>query len=553
MFFQIIGIGIFALTSVYLFAFALVFFHTREIYLITPSDAVDVLRNPNFFSEISTVIAVAFVFILLYMYIKSEYKKYQHLRENRIYSVSLQELAQIWGADRIDTIIKETIPVLYLKNFTQDRTRDFVVKYMEKNMRFFPQEKLEIIFELLKILEAEAISIPSVASKFRSDPEKTGNYQAIITPDGKTSYDVFHDVTLFNHTMNVVEKAIEFLKDKDPISFETSMCDGIIVSLAHDIGKLHKISQFNKEYPDEILTQNPHQAISKMFFGEMWAGYANIEDAIYNHHSAPNSTSLLTRMIVYADKEARKMEMLAWQLKRNEEKRNTSEDAQEQGATTKTTEPTKEDAGNKEETEKPSAPVENSGKKSRASKRDKTKENESEVDEQNAEKANYEIAPPMTDKEPFKVQYDTPESIDFTDELEAKIISDLRANINVYTLENPKGIHSISYKDTILFSVTFYNNIIKKHIYTDGTDSNLAKKIGMFISATFYDKDYLRYMQRDAGCSTFFLTIEKKQYKFMSVPFKAEVFNMNTFELDAKKDDWLKGIQISEFRAGIQG
>ena len=60
-------------------------------------------------------------------------------------------------------------------------------------------------------------------------------------------------------------------------------------------------------------------------------------------------------------------------------------------------------------------------------------------------------------------------------------------------------------------------------------------------------------MQRDAGCSTFFLTIEKKQYKFMSVPFKAEVFNMNTFELDAKKDDWLKGIQISEFRAGIQG
>lgn len=552
MLYQLVGMAVFALTSVYIFAFALVFFQTRELYLLTPYDAIDVLRNPIFFGQITTVLAVTSALILLYLYIKSEYKKYQHFRENRIYSVSLQELAQIWGANRINTTVKETIPVLYLKNFTQERTRDFVVKYMEKNMRFFPQEKLEIIFELLKILEAEAVSIPSVASKFRSDPEKSGNYQAVITPDGKTAYDIFHEVTLYNHTMNVVEKSIEFLKDKDPISFETSMCDGIIVGLAHDVGKLHKISQFNKEYPDEILTQNPHQAISKMFFGEMWAGYINIEEAIYNHHSAPNSTSLLTRMIVHADKEARKMEMLEWQIKRNEEKRTTAEEPQEAKSSFEPKEASNvvEDEGD--------VPVVNVEKKSRTRERNKAKNPQPILEElvdveKPDEQKKYEIAPPASsDDTPFERQYDTPESIDFNDELEAKIIHDLRQNINVYTLEKPQGIHSVSHNDTVLFSVTFYNSIIKKHVYVAENDDALIKKIGMYISSVFFDKGYTQHMHKDAGCSTFFLSINKKQYKFMCVPLKAEVFNMTSFELDGKKDAWLKSIEISEYRAGAQ-
>ena len=555
MIYQFLGITLFVMVAVYSFTFALVFFHTKQIYLLTPYDVVDVLRDPAFFAHISTVIAVLSALLLLYLYVKSEYKKYQHLRENRIYAISLKELAQIWGAGRVDTPIKETIPVVYLKNFIQDRTRDFVVKYMEKNMRFFPQEKLEIIFELLKILETEAVLIPSVASKFRSDPEKQGSFQAIITSDGKTMYDVFHDVTLFNHTMNVVEKAIEFLKDKDPISFETSMCDGIIVALAHDIGKLHKISQFKKEYPNEILTQNPHQAISKMFFGEMWAGYVSIEEAIYNHHSAPNSTSLLTRMIIYADKEARKAEMLEWQRRRNEEKRTF---ADTQTLLEHITVPVLDNdhqvnLGSKE----PETPAVNVAKKSRTKERNMAKVQHQEniakddIKSDNAEKS-YIISVPIAHEDSNQPRYDTPESIDFNDDLEAKIIAELRANINIYTLEKPQGIHSISYNDTVLFSVTFYNSIIKKYIYVNGEDDKLIKKIGMYISAQFYSKGYVRYMHKDAGCSTFFLTINQKQYKYMCVPFKAEVFNTSAYELDLKKDTWLKSISISEYRVGVQ-
>jgi len=545
MFFQLISLILVAVICVYVFAWALVFLQTKTVYLLTPYDVIDILRDPLFLAPTITVLALIVAIILLYLYIKSEYKKYQHFRENRIYSISLQELAQIWGANRIHTTVKETIPVVYLKNFTQERTRDFVVRVMEKNIRFFPQEKLEIIFELLKILENEAVAIPSVASKFRGDPEKSGSYQAVITPDGKTSYDIFYEVSLYNHTMNVVEKAIEFLKEKDPISFETSMCDGIIVALAHDIGKLHKIRQFNKEYPNEILMQNPHQAISKMFFGEMWAGYLGIEEAIYNHHSAPNSTSLLTRMIIHADKEARKMEMLAWQLHRNEEKRNTLEapiqSAQLEDETVNT------------------LPVIEGSKKSRTKQKRFSKELQEEslllassnYEEDPIEKS-YEIASPQFDTSLIKKQYDTPESIDFNDALEAKIMNDLRQNINVYTLEKPQGINSISYNDTILFSITFYNSVIKKHIYVSDEDQTLVKKIGMFISSIFFDKGYVRYMQKDAGCSIFFLTISKKHYKFMCVPFKAEVFNMNTFELDSKKDAWLNSIRVSEYRTGVQ-
>lgn len=555
MIYQLLGITLFVMVAVYSFTFALVFFHTKQIYLLTPYDVVDVLRDPAFFAHISTVIAVLSALLLLYMYVKSEYKKYQHLRENRIYAISLKELSQIWGAGRVDTPIKETIPVVYLKNFTQERTRDFVVKYMEKNMRFFPQEKLEIIFELLKILETEAVLIPSVASKFRNDPEKLGSFQAIITSDGKTMYDVFHDVTLFNHTMNVVEKAIEFLKDKDPISFETSMCDGIIVALAHDIGKLHKIRQFNKEYPNEILTQNPHQAISKMFFGEMWAGYISIEEAIYNHHSAPNSTSLLTRMIIYADKEARKAEMLEWQLRRNEEKRTF---ADTQNLSEHITVPVLEDEQHGHlSTKETEACTMNAGKKSRSKGRNMAKIENHDKEEEGDIKSTHEeksfiISTPFTHEDSHKPQYDTPESIDFNDDLEAKIISDLRENINIYTLEKPQGIHSISYNDTVLFSVTFYNSIIKKYIYIHGEDDQLIKKIGMYISAQLYNKGYIRYMHKDAGCSTFFLTINQKQYKYMCVPFKAEVFNTNSYALDLKKDAWLKSIHVSEYRAREQ-
>ncbi len=100
-------------------------------------------------------------------------------------------------------------------------------------------------------------------------------------------------------------------------------------------------------------------------------------------------------------------------------------------------------------------------------------------------------------------------------------------------------------------SATRFFNYAKKYIYVNGEDDPSIKKIGMYISAQFYSKGYVRYMHKDAGCSTFFLTINQKQYKYMCVPFKAEVFNTSAYELDLKKDTWLKSISISEYRVGV--
>lgn len=553
--------------SFYILALALVFFKMSTFVLLTPFDAIDVIREPFFFGEVSTVIAIAIAILFFWQYIKSEYAKYIHYREHRIYSVSLQELSRIWGAGNVVVSQKETIPVLYLKNFNQERTREFVSKYMEKNIRFFPQEKLEIIFELLKIIETDAINVPSVASKFKNDPERTGNYQAVVTPDGKRSYDIFKEITLYEHTINVAEKAIEFLKDKDPISFETIMCDGIIVALAHDIGKLHKIKQFNKEYPDEILTQNPHQAISKMFFSETWPGYISIEDAIYNHHSAPNSTALLTRMIIAADKEARKMEQLNWQTKRSEEnKANTLPIITLPGSVQNIFDQ------NNGEIDTGEMPLVVLAKKSRKKGKDEEKEKRKSIEQNDAlkevvnstnhlpiheedtsEKEEAMVVAPPIEQAPTERQYDEAMPIDYNDEIEEKIIADLRTSINQYTLEKPQGIQSINYDACVLFSVTHFNSIIKKHIYTTGEDIKEIKKIGMYISSKFFEKGYTLYMSKDAGCSTFYINIEAKQYKFFCVPLKAEIFNMDTFELDSLKDDWMKRIKVTDYRSGDEG
>lgn len=549
--------------SFFILAHTLVFFKMGTLVFLTPIEALGVLREPAFLGEISTVVAVVLAILFFWQYIKSEYAKYIHNREHKIYSVTLSELAHIWRAGNIVVAPKETIPVLYLKNFDQERTKEFVARYMEKNIRFFPQEKLEIIFELFKILEKEAVNVPSVASKYKNDPEKTGNYQSVITPDGKRTYDVYSEVTLYNHTINVAEKAIEFLKEKDPISFETIMCDGIIVALAHDIGKLHQITQFNKEYPDEILTQNPHQAISKMFFSEMWPGYLSIEDAIYNHHSAPNSIALLTRMIIVADKEARKFELLEWQTRRSEEKK------------TVTTVPVSvpsiaENEGNEkvEDSKAFVMPTVEVGKKSRTKKKQEEQQKLKEIDslevlpstiltnavEESEEKEPEKlIVAPPSEQAPEVREYDEAMPIDYNDEIEEKIIADLRVAINQYTLEKPQGIQSISYDACVLFSVTHFNNIVKKHIYTTGDDPKEIKRIGMFISSKFFDKGYTHYMSKDAGCSTFFIDIDQKKFKYFCVPIKAEVFNMNTFELDALKDHWMKKIIVTDFRSSSEG
>jgi len=552
----------------YMTALFLVFIKMNHFLLLSPFDAVDVLTDPYFLSEIIALIAVVTSFFILYKYIKSEYTKYLLLKEQRIYSVSLQELARIWGAGKIDIAPKETVPVLYLKNFGQERTKEFISKYMEKNIRFFPTEKLEIIFELLKILEAETIEISSVASMFKNDPEKTGNYQSVITPDGKTSYDVFSEITLFDHTMNVAEKAIEYLKEKDPISFETILCDGIIVALAHDIGKLKKIKQFNKEYPPEILQQNPHHAISKMFFSEMWPGYSSIEDAIYNHHSAPNSNALLTRMIIHADKEARKAELLAWQTKRSEKNRNSTDDIE---VIFDKANDLKAQVENEEIEDKSTEDVPTVIKPKPSRKAQKQKQKQSDISENDsvqipqdvieahAEETENEsneekqmiIAAPIPD-EPLEREYPKPLEIPYDDDIEAKIIADLKLAINVYTLEQAKGIHSISYNDTILFSILQFNKIVQKHIYTNGDEPDEIKRIGMYIAGKFCEKGYTQYISRDIGCSTFYLSIKNKPYKFICVPLKAEIFNLDASQLDSMKDSWIKAITVSDHRNHLE-
>jgi len=299
----------------YATAHLLVFFKLGHFILLSPIGAQSVLRDPLFRGEFFVALAFLFLMTSALFFIHNEYHRFKEENERAIYKISLAELSQLWSPEERHSATESkkqedfNIPdnTVFL-----DRSKFFFEKWIKPSISFFPKEKLSIIIELFKILEADGVKAPSVAKYFDKDPERTGSYKSPVTASGLSSYDVFYQINLYEHTMNVLDESIKYIIKKDAITYETVICDAVIVALAHDIGKLGVVSLYGTEYPSEILKNNPHPHISKLFFSESWPGYELIEEAIFSHHSAPKSNALLTRMIIEADKEARKKELSAY-------------------------------------------------------------------------------------------------------------------------------------------------------------------------------------------------------------------------------------------------
>jgi hypothetical protein len=533
----------------YVIAHLLVFLKIGHFILLSPIGAQSVLRDPIFRGQFFLAILFLALVVVVIFFIHGEYIRYRAEREQRVYKISLEKLSKLWSADRKSTNVKkkEADEAFQIPEnaINLDRSKVFFDEYIIPSISFFPREKLSIIIELFKILESDGIKSPSVARIFDKDPEKTGSYKSVVTSAGLTSYDIFYKINLYEHTMNVLDESIKYIIKKDGITYETVLCDAIIVALAHDIGKLGKITLYGTEYSNEIFKNNPHHHISKLFFSESWPGYEAIEEAIFSHHSAPKSNALLTRMIIEADKEARKKE-LAEYMQKNKAKTKEVESEEE-----------KED---EKEGESSSTPVKNdSDKKNIAKEEEKADEIQSKDAPQERTKelsikevSVQEEAKPIKEEQPKveenlaplpakiapspvstgqgrkRKRRETPldlekiskdaESIEmeitqekevpkivgenrndgtkqkksnptipieYTDEIENNILGELRAHINEYDEESIKGIKSMSYDVTIFFSVVFVNQVVEKYIHVDsGLDPKERKQ--QIISITKY-------------------------------------------------------------------
>lgn len=284
-------------------------FDVLELYSINHIKSLLFDKNIKFeFISISLMLCLLYICIA---YIKSEYIFYKERKNMRPIIVTLEELSRIWLNEdaQSQVIIEEKTKFIDYGDFKEQRSKDLIKNYISKEeyRKFYSEDKINIIVKLLQILE-ESIELSSVASKYKNDPELSASYKNSIDTTGKTSYDVFARVNIFAaHSLSVVDEAIFYIKEKEQDFFALNLADCIIVVLAHDIGKIAKIKNIDEKHANLLISNNPHLAVSVLFFKELFGTeYEKILEAIGSHHSATTSNEQLTRMIIIADKNARK-------------------------------------------------------------------------------------------------------------------------------------------------------------------------------------------------------------------------------------------------------
>ncbi len=508
------------------------------------------------YNFISLMALMLFLYIAV-LYIKREYRYYKEKNGLQPIIVTLEELSQIWlGEKKSNYVVKEKTKFVEIGEFENVRTKNLIKSYIAPSeyIKFFPEDKLNIIIQLLRILE-EGGNVSSVASKFKSDPEKIGSFTNAIDTSGKTSYQVFSKVTLYEHTMNVVDESISFMKEKEGDFFMMNLCDAIIVALAHDIGKMEKIKNIEEGAVNQIISQNPHQTVSVLFFTQLFGTeYENIREAIGNHHSAATSGSRLTRMIIASDKLARKHELEEYlNSQRNKsdqpltdskksdcakEQKIVINDSKDELKNVRTLE-------NKKDTNMELSPLKRRRRVPIASKKETPKlfTNNNREDFKLVENIS-------TDNNDGEINIIP---IDFTQDLESKIIDELSNNINKYGIdEKITSIKSVSYQDSVLFSITYFNSVVEKYVYINKSLSKEEYKdtlhgISRYVIGVLIDKKYVNYIKKGFFFSTFPCVLNGKKGKLLVVPIKSEIFNLDTIALESMKDDFLKKISISTY------
>lgn len=290
------------------------------------------------------------VFVVIYIAYKAVYNRVE-AEFNAPIKIKAEEIKALYKTNfgNIDNDAFKTKTYYVTLNFKKERTGVVIRDLLQKYSSYIPVQKFQIIEKLIDIIE-EYGDIPSVASYFgikndnKDIDDKEFSYKGyIITEDGLTSYDILKTVTLYNHTLNVLEEILKIVQIDNPKNFELLVADVAIVALAHDIGK---IRNFNVTTPFEIdgetiikefklsgelLNKYNHNLLSGIIFRNLWPiledsssntlemsknSQEKIVEAIVGHHDTKGSTNNLLKYIIEADKNARKEEIRQFQIDR---------------------------------------------------------------------------------------------------------------------------------------------------------------------------------------------------------------------------------------------
>lgn len=320
LFFTILG-GVFAII-------AILYLETGEIIydrnILFDWEVYSLIIDTNRTLIYSLIIVEQFIFIAVVLWQDYRLKTRQNCS---VKYVHIEDIAGIWLQNQrlkenmkkeIENEVRTNHNVISRMNapkirldFKQPRSLEVFNTIIAPNIEMISSEERDIIIDLIKLLEEKG-DIPSVVSTVDSDPNMAYR-KKLITADGRTEYQVLQKVTLYDHTMNVVEKIFTGLKDHSKTNYVLLLGRCVIAALAHDIGKIKKMEDKVSKLSPEIFTSQPHHNISKIFFSKMYPEYKHrkiVIEAILGHHAAKlPSGNDISFLLVEADKNAREMEI----------------------------------------------------------------------------------------------------------------------------------------------------------------------------------------------------------------------------------------------------
>lgn len=298
---------------------------------------------------IQIIVLILILLLIIYLQYKLYKEKLLSRRNCQIQFVELERIAQMWLEgeeleENIEQKLKDLMDVSFddtkreatniISILMGDGVKDlsFYQKYIFPYLEAFSNKELEIISNIYILLENKSKDIPSVATIFKDDSDKK-NYAKKVTND-KTSYEILKEVDLYSHTMNVVDNMYKLVsKDRDSFTFVWSKC--LIVSLAHDVGKIENIDNIkNVENIHELIySQNTHEILSKFILSNAFPDYEFIDDIceiIEKHHivniDQNNKNQKYISLLNEADTTARQNEIKSYlQDKKNANKNIDSE------------------------------------------------------------------------------------------------------------------------------------------------------------------------------------------------------------------------------------
>lgn len=308
---------------------ALIFFNEKRLIILS-TDFLNLDRfiayiiQPNI-SFIYSFLILSFIFIAIIIYYGdfSKSEKKQSIIFGFIDNeegVDFNDIAKIWVGERIKVNYEKkefkyiiiTTNYVMLKHFINGT----IIPLMQKKKINY-QDTLIIKALIEAFSNSKAGSIPSVVNNQENYKNSKNNLGKGI----KSDYDIFANVSLLEHSLNVV---YNLLKEEKQIS---NLGVAIICGLTHDLGKIPK-SNLELIFPYAVMKEldsslkNSHDIIGSILlkyilneFREIdfnfntYKDYEEIEYVINNHHNLSFDTEHkfynTLKIVVDADRKAR--------------------------------------------------------------------------------------------------------------------------------------------------------------------------------------------------------------------------------------------------------